>query len=503
MNGYLSRGIPVGAVIIDSPWSTAYTNFEWDERRYPDAGAMIQGLHAKNVRVIVWLTGCLNVASKDVPHADPEYDRVRALGFAVDDGRVIEWWKGRGRHLDFTSAAARAWWSKRMDQVAMLKIDGWKVDQGEAYLPDRFRTSVGEMDRDTFKNWYYSAIHDYALSRNPEAITLARPYSHQDGWAAPIAKCSVGWSGDFSGDWGGIRLQLDNLYRSAAAGYGVLAVEVGGYYEKPPSKAELIRYAQLGALMPVMSNGGSNGGLKEHLPWFHDEETVRIYRDFATLHSELGDYLFSCAVDAHLGRGSIVRQPEPERRQHLLGPDVFVSVIAGPELTKQVRMPAEGTWVDWWQQERTCAPGSEFAYDVPLERYPIFVRAGAVIPVATRSGAPGNGNEAGAERRSLLVFPAGRSRRLCHLPTGTGTEYADATIEVDEHAGTITVASPRESRWRLRVKSFAEPARVVGATRWTYDAATAWLTIDADGANAALTIVGLVGYSSRAHARSP
>lgn len=500
VDGYRERGIPVGAVIVDSPWSTAYTNFEWDERRYPDAGAMIRRLHAKGVRVVLWLTGCLNRTSKDVPLADRDFDRVKELGFAVDEGGVIEWWKGAGRHLDFTSAPARAWWAARMDRVAALGIDGWKVDQGEAYLPERFRTSEGEMDRDTFKNWYYAAIHDYALTRNPAAITLARPFSHQDGWAAPIASCSVGWSGDFSGDWSGIRLQLDNLYRSAAAGYGVLAVEVGGYYEKPPTKSELIRYAQLGALMPVMSNGGSNGGLKEHLPWCHDEETVRIYRYFATLHSELGDYLFSCAVDAHRGAGSVVRRADSARRQHQLGSDVFVSVVAGPESTKPVRLPDEGQWIDWWQQERVHAAGAEFDCDVPLARYPIFVRAGAAMPLSVCSDVTGNGDASSAARRTLLVFPAGKSRRIWHLPTGDGTEYVDATIEVDEGQGTIAIASQRAAPWRLRVKSFTRPERVEGAARWSYDAETAWTTIDADGASVTVRIVGLTGYESRSRA---
>ena len=41
VDGYLNRNIPVDAVIIDSPWSTAYNNFEWDKSRYPDHNGMI------------------------------------------------------------------------------------------------------------------------------------------------------------------------------------------------------------------------------------------------------------------------------------------------------------------------------------------------------------------------------------------------------------------------------------------------------------------------------
>lgn len=41
VNEYLKRDIPVNAVIIDSPWSTAYNNFEWDSSRYPSHDKMI------------------------------------------------------------------------------------------------------------------------------------------------------------------------------------------------------------------------------------------------------------------------------------------------------------------------------------------------------------------------------------------------------------------------------------------------------------------------------
>lgn len=65
VNEYLKRDIPVNAVIIDSPWSTAYNNFEWDSSRYPSHDKMIDFFSEKNVKVILWLTGVVNNKSKD------------------------------------------------------------------------------------------------------------------------------------------------------------------------------------------------------------------------------------------------------------------------------------------------------------------------------------------------------------------------------------------------------------------------------------------------------
>ena len=133
VEGYRSRGIPVGAIIIHGPWSTAYNDFTWDTRRYPAPETMLQGFQAKGLRVIMWLNGLVNGESQDVSRADPAYDEVHRLRYAVNDGALVEWRNGFGRHVDFTPPAARAWWGERMDRVAR-SVDAWKVDQGEAYL---------------------------------------------------------------------------------------------------------------------------------------------------------------------------------------------------------------------------------------------------------------------------------------------------------------------------------------------------------------------------------
>jgi alpha-glucosidase (family GH31 glycosyl hydrolase) len=64
---HLKHSMPVGAIIIDSPWSTAYNNFDWDTIRYPKPSEMISNFQKHNVKTILWLTGCVNINSKDVP----------------------------------------------------------------------------------------------------------------------------------------------------------------------------------------------------------------------------------------------------------------------------------------------------------------------------------------------------------------------------------------------------------------------------------------------------
>ena len=88
VNGYLERKIPVDAVIIDSPWSTTYNDFNWDHQRYADPAKMIKGFTDKGVRTILWLTGNVNEQCKDTPQQKAAtYDEVVSKNFGVDNSK--------------------------------------------------------------------------------------------------------------------------------------------------------------------------------------------------------------------------------------------------------------------------------------------------------------------------------------------------------------------------------------------------------------------------------
>jgi len=321
VNLYAEHKVPVGGIIIDSPWSQSYNDFNWDRARYPEAEKMLKSFNEQNIKVMLWLTGCVNLTAKGVPvQKSPDYDYVVEKGYAVNNSKPSEWWKGDGVHIDFTNPDATAWWDGKLDKVFGDGVAGWKVDQGEYYFGDSLSltvenriagqdnrffgdsliTSIGRISLRKFKGHYYDHMFDYSTSKNPDGMTMARPFSHQGDFAANISKLSLGWCGDFEGNWDGLKLQISNIYTSAKAGYGALACEIGGFMESRSTKEQLIRYTQFGAMTACMVNGGENGAFTNHLPWYHDDETTEIYRYYTTLHYQLRPYLFSTLVDAHL-----------------------------------------------------------------------------------------------------------------------------------------------------------------------------------------------------------
>ena len=168
-----------GSNAADLPDSTAYNNFIWDTNRYPQHDAMIDGFNAKGVKVMLWLTSCVNLTSTGCPQDKcEEYDYVKEQNYGVNNSEPSEWWKGKGIQIDFTNPKATQWWYGQLDKVWREGVYGWKVDQGEVYFGDQVTTSIGTMTNEQFRKYYYNAMEDYIKSKSQAGANISRPYSH-------------------------------------------------------------------------------------------------------------------------------------------------------------------------------------------------------------------------------------------------------------------------------------------------------------------------------------
>ncbi len=388
VDDYLAHDIPVGAIIIDSPWETGYNTLVFDEDSlYPGAQNMIDNFHSNNVKVLLWITGIINV---DV---QPLYDSVAALNYFMQENAsggpsVIEWWKGDGSIIDLYNPDVINWWKGMMDPILDMGIDGWKCDGTDYYAIGAKYSPYqgGNIARLDYSHRYYQLFHDYTRERlGDKRINMSRPidnYAQFDLGGdfvafTPREICYSCWVGDQDGDFNGMKDALNNMYWSDQYNYLAFGSDIGGYRsdivtypEHGRSKELFIRWAQLGALSPLMENGG--GG--EHRPWMFDEETTDIYRRFAKFHTSLIPYLMDVSVEADSNDVSLMQFFNKNDYSFMLGPDIFVAPILAAGGNVTVHFPAGDNWVYLFDTTVVKTGGSSEAITFPLSEFPVYIR---------------------------------------------------------------------------------------------------------------------------------
>ncbi len=413
VDGCRDHDLPLGAVLIDSPWSTRYNNFRFDEQRYPKPREMIDALHVRDVRLVLWMTNFINTPDSlaDAPGDDEDlYAIGKERGYFVNDGVPIRWWKGTGALIDYTNPAAVEWWHRIMDRSLSLGVDGWKMDgSAEMFLLTPRKTSRGTLTvRDYMDLYYRDALH-YGRSCRSDFVTMVRSVdianTRTDQAHAPFDAAPLTWVGDQRHSWTdkGIDEALRSAFRALELNYPSVSSDTGGYQgvSKNPGMPRLLylRWAQWNALTPFFLIGGHD----EHRPWKYDPEFFRIFRKYLWLHQELVPFFYSQQIQASLREGKLMHTG-PGKHEYLLGDALLAGVMSDPEPRREIVFPA-GEWLDYWDNRVSYQGGTTHTVDVPEDRSPLFVKRGSVICLDVVNDAAGHGGPSSKGWRTLDVYP--------------------------------------------------------------------------------------------------
>lgn len=274
-------------------------------------------------------------------------------------------------YIDFTDPRSvdlyRAFWKERQD----LGVSGSMADFSDlvprnAVFHDG---STGEQMHNWYVHFYDHAVHQVFQERHgDDFILFARA-------AAPGTQVDVGqMAGDHASNFRGLDESLKGGLSLTTSGFSNWGSDVGGYWGKGDEEVYL-RWVEFGTFSPLMRFHGT----EPREPWYYGDAAVAAYKKFAWVRENLLPYIYGSAQDAHENGTPLVRSmPSVATDEYMFGDDLLVAPVHFPGDYRTVILP-KGHWADLWTG--TPVEGGTFDRSVSIDDIPVFLRAGALVPV--------------------------------------------------------------------------------------------------------------------------
>jgi alpha-glucosidase len=429
-NRLRADSIPADAIYLDIDYQDKNLPFTVNRAAFPDIAGMIAKLKAENFHVVAITDP--HIASLS-GHQYLPYDSgmagdhfVKEPDGSVYTGRV---WPGPSVFPDFTRQQTRAWWGSLYKDLRHDGVDGFWNDMNEPSVFDSATKTipgniVHRIDEPGFvkRTATHTEIHNVYGMENSRATyegfrTLdpeIRPFVLTRATYAGGQRYAATWTGDNSSSWNHLRLATPMLENLGLSGFAFSGADVGGFIGTPTPEL-LTKWFEVAAFQPI-DRDHSEKGTGDQEPWVGGPAAEAIRRRFIESRYRLMPYLYTLAEEASrtglpLVRPLFLEFPEaiPDRHpidtdtaaagEFLLGSGILIAPPPYPEEldTYSIEFPSTD-WYDYWTGEKvstspspdgpgpTAVPDQEPPLSIrvapELSKLPVFVRAGAILPIA-------------------------------------------------------------------------------------------------------------------------
>ena len=414
---YRALHIPVDDIVQDWFWWNRKGEFVFN-KNYPDPKAMVDELHTEHFHLMISIWPFFEPGSAN-------YDYMQNQGWFVDKFKYAKppYHANAMAVYDATNPEARKYyWDLVNKGLFSIGADAWWMDTTEPetegqeeniLLNHKLAAGSGNRYVNVYPLLDTQAVYQgqRSVSDRKRVFILSR-----SAFAGSQRNAVTAWSGDINSDWLSFRRQVPAGLNFALSGIPYWTTDIGGFvFGSPtdPAFRELfIRWFQYGTFNPILRVHGTRKPDENEL-WSYGPDAQTILVNFDRLRYRMLPYIYSLAwkttSEAYTPMRPLVMDFRGDPRaqnvgdQFMYGPAFLVNPVTEPAATKRQLYLPEDKWYDFWTGS-TIEGGRTISAIAPLERLPLYVRAGSIVPL-------------GPDRRVVYTKDC-RSDRTSHLPRG-------------------------------------------------------------------------------------
>ena len=391
---YRDLHIPVDNIVQDWFWWNRKGEHVFNTN-YPDPKGMIDQLHAENFHLMisVW------------PFFEPGsavYDEMEKRGWFVDKFKFAKppYHTNGMAVYDATNPEARKYYWQLMDKALFnIGVDAWWLDTTEPETEGQeenillgHKLAAGSGDR--YVNIYplmtTGAVYDgqRSASDKKRVFILSR-----SAFAGDQRYGVTAWSGDINSDFFSFRRQIPAGLNFALSGIPYWTTDIGGFVSADPGdpayRELFIRWFQYGTFNPILRVHGTRKTDQNEL-WSYGPDAQKILVSFDRLRYRMLPYIYSLAwkttSESYTPMRPLVMDFRSDVRaqnigdQFMYGPAFLVSPVTEPDATTRRLYLPQAKWYDFWTGS-TIGGGKTIDASAPLDRLPLYIRAGSILPL--------------------------------------------------------------------------------------------------------------------------
>jgi alpha-D-xyloside xylohydrolase len=466
---YRDLHIPLDNIVQDWFWWTNTGEFKFN-KNYPDPKGMIDDLHANHVHLMISVWPYFYPGSAT-------YDEMDKLGYFIDRMKVKSFHpKGSALYDAFNPEARKYYWKLLDDSLFKIGVDAWWMDTTEPesegveetfLMHDKVGGASGARYANLFPLMTTGVVHDgqRAESDQKRVYILSR-----SAFAGSQRNGVTAWSGDVLSDFETYKRQIPAALNFELSGIPYWTSDIGGFimgHPNDPAYRELfVRWFQFGTFCPILRVHGTRAPDTNEL-WSYGPDAQAALVKFDKLRYRLMPYIYSMAWMVtsanYTPMRPLVMDFASDQRvlnigdQFLFGPAILVNPVTEQGATsRRLYLPAGTRWYDFWTGEAQDG-GKSVEGEAPLDRIPLYVRAGSILPL-------GPDVEYAAEKPAdpieLRVFAGGDGDFTLYEDENDNYDYergVHATIPLhwDDAGKTLTIgARAGEFPGMLRTRTF-------------------------------------------------